>query len=84
MCDKGKVEQEIKTLFASVDTDKSGYIDSAEVEKLLNEYFKGKPNKPDPAKIKAEVSAFITDLDTDKDNKVSQKEFVDFLSKLLG
>jgi len=74
-------DQKIKACFDQVDTDKSGYIDGAEVEKVLCEYFKSQGKKPDPAKIKSEVASFIKDLDTDHDGKVSLKEFIDFVKQ---
>jgi Ca2+-binding EF-hand superfamily protein len=78
-CDKGKIEQELKAAFNEVDTDRSGFIDAGEVEKMLMSYLQGKGKKADPAKIKSEVAAFVKDLDKDKDNKVSLKEFTDFV-----
>ena len=78
-CDKGKIEQEIKACFDAVDKDRSGFIDSAEVEQILLQYYQSKGKKPDQAKIKSEVAAFVKDLDTNNDGKVSLKEFTDFV-----
>jgi len=78
-CDKAKVEQEIKACFDVVDKDKSGFVDSSEVEQILLQYYKSKGKQPDPAKVKSECSAFIKDLDSNNDGKVSLKEFTDFV-----
>jgi Ca2+-binding EF-hand superfamily protein len=78
-CDRAQVEKELKQAFDLVDKDKSGFIDTGEVEQMLNQYLKGKGKPVDPAKIKSEVAAFIKDLDSNQDNKVSLKEFTDFV-----
>jgi len=77
-CSKAEIEKEVKTYFDLIDKDKSGFIDSSEVEKLLLQYAQSKGKKVDPAKVKAEVSSFVTELDTNRDGKVSLKEFTDF------
>jgi len=82
-CDKAEIEKEIKVCFDAVDTDRSGFIDSGEVERLLVQYMQSKGQQPDPAVIKSEVQSFIKDLDTNNDNKVSLKEFTDFVMKFL-
>jgi len=78
-CDKAQVQKEIKACFDLVDKDKSGFIESGEVEQVLLQYYQQKGKKADPAKIKSEVAAFVKDLDSDNDNKVSLKEFTDFV-----
>ena len=82
-CDKAQVEKEVKQCFDVVDKDRSGFIDSAEVESLLMQYFQAKGRKPDPAKVKSECAAFVKDLDTNKDGKVSLKEFTDFVLQFV-
>jgi Ca2+-binding EF-hand superfamily protein len=67
-----------------VDKDKSGFIDSSEVEKILQEYFQSKGKKMDAAKIKSECAAFLKDLDKNSDNKVSLKEFTDFVMQFCS
>jgi len=39
------MEKEIKGAFDMVDKDKSGFIDSGEVEQVLMQYFQGKGKK---------------------------------------
>jgi len=75
-------QQQIKACFDLVDKDKSGFIDSSEVEQILKQYYQ-KSNKPVPSTIKDEVAAFVKDLDSNQDGKVSLKEFTDFASQLF-
>jgi len=82
-CDKAQVEKELKGAFDMVDTDKSGFIDSSEVEKILTQYCQSKGHKCDQTKLKSQIADFVKALDTDKDGKVSFREFSDFVTKIL-
>jgi len=82
-CDKAKAQAEIKAAFELVDKDHSGYIDAAEVKNVLVQYYKSKGKPCDGTKIDSECAAFVKDLDTDSDNKVSLKEFTDFIMQLV-
>jgi len=82
-CDKAQMEKEIKQCFDVVDKDKSGFIESGEVEQILMQYYQSKGKKADPTTIKTEVAAFVKDLDSNNDNKVSLKEFTDFVMQFV-
>lgn len=57
-----------KAAFTRLDNDNSGYIESTEVAKLLNDVYDGKT--PD-----FEIQTFIKFFDQDKDGKISWDEF---------
>jgi len=81
-CDKAAIEKEIKQCFDAVDTDKSGFIESGEVEALFLQIYQRKGNTANP-KTKGAVEAFVKELDTNKDGKVSLQEFSDFAVKVM-
>ena len=54
---------EFRTTFDRIDLDKSGYIETAEIEELLSDIYKGEV----PAH---EVSTFLSLFDTDGDGRI--------------
>jgi len=78
MADCKNAEAALTKAFRSVDLDHSGSIDTAEVEKVLEAYYKHSGKPIDHAKIKNESAAFMRDVDKNKDNKISLDEFVKY------
>jgi Ca2+-binding EF-hand superfamily protein len=85
MADKD-VREALTNVFKECDTDKSGAIDAKETEAALKkcQNCPGCKDKWDDARIKAETAKFFAQADKNKDNKVSQKEFVDYYAALLS
>jgi len=77
-CDKTKAKEALTKAFQQVDTDKSGYIESAEIEKVLQAYYKQTGKPCDSAKCKKECQDFLKDVDKNMDHKVSQEEFIQY------
>jgi Ca2+-binding EF-hand superfamily protein len=78
--DQEKFNAVARAGFDAVDTDKSGQIDSAELEKAMGEI--SKEIGVDPP-TKEEVSEILTKLDTDKSGKLSFDEFSVFIRRIL-
>ena len=68
-------EEEFKASFDKVDTDKSGFITSDEVENLLFDTYGFPP-------LEDEVKMFMNEFDINHDGKVSWDEFVASLGRL--
>ena len=78
--DEQKLRDVARVGFESVDTDKSGYIDSKELGKVMEDISKelGVP-PPNPA----EIQEVMTHLDTDKSGKIEFDEFVVLIKDVL-
>ena len=78
--DEEKLKEVARVGFESVDTDKSGYIDSKELGKVMEDISKelGVP-PPNPA----EIQEVMTHLDTDKSGKIEFDEFVVLIKDVL-
>ena len=78
--DEEKIREVARVGFESVDTDKSGYIDSKELGKVMADISKDLGvDPPSPEEIK-EV---LTHLDTDKSGKIELDEFVVLIKDVL-
>lgn len=79
-----KQKQALLDVFKAIDSDKSGFIELGELEKLVQAYY-AHPDCPDKktsdAEIKAVCQDFLKECDSSKDNKISQQEFLDFFLK---
>jgi len=64
--------------FNQVDTDKSGSIESGEIEAVLRAYYKSSGKTVDDTKIRSEAAAFLNEVDKNKDKKVNLEEFIDY------
>ena len=74
------LEEVTKKCFDSVDTDKSGKIDTKELKEILNRIsmdFKAEPPTED------EVKGVLAQLDTDKSGTIELKEFEVLIADLL-
>jgi len=78
MCSKTEAKEALTKAFNQVDTDKSGSIDSGEIESVLRAYYKSSGKTADESKIKSEAAAFLKEVDKNKDNKVNLEEFIDY------
>ena len=78
--DEKKLREVARVAFESVDTDKSGQIDNAELAKVMegisNDLGVAPPSK-------AEVDEVLTHLDTDKLGKIDFDEFVVLIKDVL-
>ena len=78
--DEKKLREVARVAFESVDTDKSGQIDNAELAKVMegisNDLGVAPPSK-------AEVDEVLTHLDTDKSGKIDFDEFVVLIKDVL-
>merc|ERR1712125_279308 len=72
---KGASLEEYEEAFNRLDTDKSGYIDTEEIEALLADVYDG-------AVPSFEIDAFMNFFDSNKDGKISWHEFEKGLGKL--
>jgi calmodulin len=86
-CQEAETRKCLESAFKEVDTDGSGFIDSAEVEKvLLSVYaapnYKGK--KADHEQIKKEAAEMISSMDQNNDKKISLTEFIAFFEKMAS
>jgi len=84
--DQEQARRCLEVAFKEVDADSSGFIDVAEVEKVLRSVydapnFKGK--KADAAQIKKEAGDMIASMDQNDDKKVSLAEFISFFEKSI-
>lgn len=77
-CDKTKAKEALTKAFQKVDTDKSGSLESAEIERVLQEYYKQTGKPCDNAKCKKEAQDFLKDVDKNQDHKVSMEEFIQY------
>jgi len=77
-CDKEQVKTALTKAFRAVDLDHSGTIDVAEVEKVLEAYYKHSGKQCDPAKLRKEAADFLKDVDKNQDHKVSMEEFIQY------
>ena len=73
--------QVVKTVFDSIDTDKSGTLEISEMENFMKKVceemnIKGGPNK-------SEINEIFDSLDTDKSKNIGMDEMGDFLKKIL-
>ena len=78
--DEEKIRDVARVGFESVDTDKSGYIDSKELGKVMEDISKDlgvEPPKPD------EIKEVLKHLDTDKSGKIEFDEFVVLIKDVL-
>lgn len=64
----GTTVEDYRTAFGRLDTDRSGYIESKEVEALLSDVYDGEIPK-------YEVEAFLRFFDSNKDGRISWDEF---------
>jgi Ca2+-binding EF-hand superfamily protein len=78
--DETKFNEIAQAGFDSVDTDKSGQIDSAELEAAMKEISVALNI---PAPTPEDVTAVMTALDTDKSGKLDFNEFKVFVRKML-
>jgi Ca2+-binding EF-hand superfamily protein len=77
----------LETAFKEVDVDGSGFIDAAEVEKVLTGVYNApnyKGKKADAAQIKKEANDMIASMDQNNDKKVSLAEFLNFFEKMMA
>ena len=78
--DEKKLREVARVAFESVDTDKSGQIDNAELAKVMegisNDLGVAPPSK-------SEVDEVLTHLDTDKSGKIDFDEFVVLIKDVL-
>ena len=79
--DQAEFDKTVKAAFEQVDTDKSGQIDTAELEALIK-VISGELGMDSPSK--ESIAELMATMDTDKSGKINQKEFGDFLKKILG
>jgi len=86
-CDKEEVHKCLEAAFKEVDVDGSGFIEAAEVEKVLKGVYEA-PNyqgfKADEEQIKKEAEQLIASMDANSDKKISLAEFIAFFEKLMG
>ena len=78
--DEEKLKEVARVGFESVDTDKSGYIDSKELGKVMEDISKElgvAPPKPE------EINEVLKHLDTDKSGKIEFDEFVVLIKDVL-
>ena len=73
--------QVVKTVFDSIDTDKSGSLELCEMESFMRKVcdemnIKGGPNK-------SEINEIFDSLDTDKSKSIGLDEMAAFLKKIL-
>ena len=78
--DEKKLREVARVAFESVDTDKSGQIDSKELAVVMEGISKDLGVAP-PSK--AEVDEVLTHLDTDKSGKIDFDEFVVLIKDVL-
>jgi len=87
MADKEEIHKCLEAAFKEVDTDSSGFIDSAEIERVLKTVYEA-PNyqghKADEEQIKSEAALLISSMDENSDKKISLAEFLAFYEKLMG
>ena len=78
--DEEKLKEVARVGFESVDTDKSGYIDSKELGKVMEDISKDlgvEPPQPD------EIKEVLKHRDTDKSGKIEFDEFVVLIKDVL-
>jgi Ca2+-binding EF-hand superfamily protein len=83
-CNKAEAKAALTKAFQQVDTDKSGTIDSAELEKVLQSYYKSSGKTADAAKIKSEAAAFLKEVDKNNDKQVNLEEFIDYFMQFCS
>ena len=77
---EAKLKQVAKVAFESVDTDKSGYIDQAELAVVM-EQISGDLGVAPPSKD--EVKEVLNHLDSDKSGKIDFNEFIILIKDVL-
>ena len=78
--DEEKFKKVVKMTFDIVDTDKSGFIDSNELEKVVNQMAKGMGTGPPSKKDVREV---LDHLDADHNGKIDFEEFSELIRDIL-
>jgi Ca2+-binding EF-hand superfamily protein len=83
-CSKAEAKEALTKAFKAVDLDGSGSIDSQELEKVLESYYKSTGKGCDAAKVKKEAQAFLQEVDKNKDNKVCLDEFLTYFMQFCS